>query len=368
MAGPANQQALADVVVPTPFSRYTTLNTRKLAAFVASGILQHSPVLEAFLADPSGGTLLTRPTWGDLSDADTPRVSNATGYQLYDTTPANNNFVAVAPSKVSSFTEVAARLNRNMSWSSQTLLGQLAGADPFSRIGDRVAAYWARHLQATVLAILQGVFLNDDAASGTPPTDTHVIGDLTFDVSTLNGGVFLNGLTNFTAEGFMDALQTAGDASSQFTAIAVHSVVRNRMKKNNLIDFKQDSVTGDSLEYFQDLRIIVDDGMPVTSNVYDSYIFVPGALEFADNLSGADIGTEVVRRVEAGNGAGAQELWNRVQWSIHPRGHAYVGTGFASGGPDNTAGSGPLNVAASWVRHAPERKQIGLARFRTREA
>jgi hypothetical protein len=253
-----------------------------------------------------------------------------------------------------------------MSWSSQTLLGQLSGQDPFARIGDRVAAYWARHLQNTVLAVLKGIFADNDAA----PTggDTHSTGDLSFDVSTLNGGVFLNGLTNFTAEGFMDAVQTAGDAASQFTTIAVHSVVRNRMRKNNLIDFKQDSVTGAQLDYFQDLRVIVDDGMPVTSNVYDSYIFTPGSLEFADNLSGNDVGTEVVRRVEAGNGGGALELWNRIQWCIHPRGHAFIGSGFASGGPDNSLGTAPLNAAASWSRHAPERKQIGLARFRTREA
>lgn len=364
MAVPAAQD-INSIVVPTPFSQYTTLNTRVLAAFVQSGILQHSPILEAFLAEPSGGSVLTRPSWGDLVDADVPRISDATAYPFYSTT-YGTGLNALSPSKVKAFSEAAVRLNRNQSWSSQTLLGQLAGADPFSRIGDRVAAYWARHLQNTVLALLAGVFADNDAA----PTgqDTHSAGDLTFDVSTLNAGVFLNGLTNFTAEGFMDALQTAGDASSQFTTIAVHSAVRNRMRKNNLIDFKQDSVTGAQLDYFQDLRIIVDDGMPVTSNVYDSYIFTPGSLEFADNLSGENVGTEVVRRVEAGNGAGALELWNRVQWCIHPRGHAFIGTGFASGGPDNTAGTAPLNAAASWSRHAPERKQIGLARFRTREA
>lgn len=361
-----NVQALADIIKPTPFSQYTTMNTRELSAFIQSGILTPSPVLDAFLANPTGGSTLNRPTWGDLAD-DTPRTSDTSGYPLYDSTAANNNFTSVLPGKVTAFAEIAVRLNRNYSWSSQSLLGQLAGQDPFARIGDRVAAYWARTLQKATLAALAGVFANDDTADGTG-TDTHKQGDLTFDVSTLNGGVFQNGVTNFTAEAFFDALQTAGDAQGMFTTICMHSVVKNRARKNNLIDTMQDSVTGATLDTFQGLRVITDDGMPKNGNVYDSYIFGPGAIEFSNVYSGESPETEVVRRAEAGLGAGANELWNRVQWCIHPRGHAYIGSGFPDGGPKDTTGTAPLNAAASWERRAPERKQIMLARLRTREA
>lgn len=355
----AAPQVLGDVISPVFFTEYSSLNTRVLSAFVQSGILEHSPVLDEFLVS-NGGTTMNKPSWKDVDD-DTPRVSTIAASPLYT---AGFGTAFPAPSKIQAFNEIAVRLNRNNHWTSSNLLGQLAGEDPFSRIGDRVAAYWARHLQTTTLAILAGVFANDDTGTDA----NHTQGDLSFDVSGLAGGAFQAGLTNFTAEALFDAIQTAGDAKMQFTHIAVHSAVHNRMKKNNLIDFVQDSVTGVKLETFQDLILTVDDQMPNpgAGQVYHSYIFVPGALQFADSLSQRDVGTEVVHRPEAGNGGGADELWNRIQWCIHPMGHAYIGTS-PDGGPDNTSSANMLAAAASWQRRAPQRKQIGLARLITRE-
>lgn len=348
-------QVIGDVVVPTPFTEYSAANTRVLSAFVASGILQQSEVLKEFLVS-NGGTTLNKPSWKDVDD-DTPRIADATASGVYGPT------AFPAPARIQSFNEIAVRLNRNMSWSSNTLLGQLAGQDPFTRIADRVSAYWARHLQATVLAILSGVFANNDTVTDA----SHTQGDLSFDVSALAGGAFQAGLTNFTAEALFDAIQTAGDAKQQFTHLAVHSAVHNRMKKNNLIDFVQDSITGVRLETFQDLILTIDDQMPNPSGqVYHSYIFVPGALQYDDSLADRQVGTEVVHRPEAGNGNGADELWNRIQWCIHPMGHAYLGTAPA-GGPDNTSSANMLAAAASWTRRTPQRKQVGLARLITRE-
>ena len=68
-----------------------------------------------------------------------------------------------------------------------------------------------------------------------------------------------------------------------------------------------------------------------------------------------------------GNGAGAETLYNRVEWSIHPAGHKYAGTA-PNGGPSNAATSNNLADAGSWQRVFPERKQIKIARLKTREA
>ena len=66
-----------------------------------------------------------------------------------------------------------------------------------------------------------------------------------------------------------------------------------------------------------------------------------------------------------GNGAGSDVLFNRVEWTIHPVGHAWVGSSPAyEGGPTN----GQLSAEGSFVRVFPERKQIKLARLITREA
>jgi hypothetical protein len=66
--------------------------------------------------------------------------------------------------------------------------------------------------------------------------------------------------------------------------------------------------------------------------------------------------------------AGSDILYNRVEWCIHPVGHAYVGTRLKEGGPTNAATSNNLAYSGSWVRVFPERKQIKLARLITRES
>ena len=76
---------------------------------------------------------------------------------------------------------------------------------------------------------------------------------------------------------------------------------------------------------------------------------------------------EVERKAGAGNGGGADVLYNRVEWLMHPVGHAYIGTA-PKGGPSNAATSNNLAAAGSWSRVFPERKQIKIARLITRES
>ena len=60
-------------------------------------------------------------------------------------------------------------------------------------------------------------------------------------------------------------------------------------------------------------------------------------------------------------------MYDRVQWCLHPVGHAYVGTS-PSGGPTNAATTNNLAAATSWQRAFTERKQIKVARLITRES
>jgi len=85
------------------------------------------------------------------------------------------------------------------------------------------------------------------------------------------------------------------------------------------------------------------------------------------NISDADL-QEVFRNPDRGNGAGSDTLYNRVEWCIHPVGHAYVGSPATDGGPTNAATANNLAYSHSWVRVFPERKQIKLARLITRES
>jgi anti-sigma factor RsiW len=112
-------------------------------------------------------------------------------------------------------------------------------------------------------------------------------------------------------------------------------------------------------------RVVVDDGMPAASNIYETWLFGSGALRLG--AGAPKVPTETDRLPSAGNGGGQEVLYDRVEWAIHPVGHAYVGTA-PNGGPDNTATANNLAAAASWSRRFPERKQIKIARLITREA
>ncbi|HNQ99226.1 MAG TPA: major capsid protein, partial [Trueperaceae bacterium] len=208
-------------------------------------------------------------------------------------------------------------------------------------------------LQAATVATMNGV-IADNAANDS--------GDYAVDIS---GVSFVDGVTNFSAEAFLDAATTMGDSMGDLVAVIVHSVVYNRMQKNNLIDFIPDARGEVNIPTFLGRRVVVDDGMPRTGNVYDTWLFGAGALRLGNGSP--KVPTEVDRVPAAGNGGGQEVLYSRIEWSIHPVGHAYVGTP-ASGGPSNANTANNLAAATSWNRVYAERKQIKFARLVTREA
>lgn len=340
-AGPIT--LVSDVVVPEIFTPYVQQLTEEKSRLIASGALARDAGLDALLA--GGGLTFNVPSFKDL-DNDVDRVSTDVEGVIYGGT-------APDPFKIGSATEIAVRLNRNGSWSSGDLVAALAGKDPMAAIADRVSSYWARRLQAAYVATLTGVFADNTANDS---------GDYTNDVS---GGGYVAGTTDFSAEAFLDACLTMGDSQEDLAMVCVHSVVLNRMQKNNLIDFIPDSEGRVLIPTFLGREVIVDDGMPKTGSVYDTWIFGRGAVRLG--VGTPKVATEIQRNADAGNGGGADVLYNRHEWCIHPVGHAYIATP-PNGGPTNGATAPNLADDASWSRVYSERKQIKIARLITREA
>jgi hypothetical protein len=110
---------------------------------------------------------------------------------------------------------------------------------------------------------------------------------------------------------------------------------------------------------------VLANGNAGNSGMYETWLFGAGALQLG--VGAPKVPTEVQRQAQAGNGGGQEILYNRVEWCIHPMGHAYIGTA-PNGGPSNAASSNNLNIAGSWNRVYSERKQIKFARLLTREA
>lgn len=347
-AGPTTQ--LSDVIVPEIFTPYVQQITEQKARLIQSRVVARDPFIDQLLS--GGGLTFNVPSFKDLDD-DTERVSN-------DTT--GGHFTGASnpdPRKTGTSQEVAVRLSRNNSWSSMDLTSALAGADPMQSIASRVGYYWTRRLQAVFVATMTGLFAdNADDPTGTE----HTKNDLTVDIS---GSSHTAGVTDFSAEAFIDACTTMGDSAEDIVAVMVHSVVYSRMQKNNLIDFIPDATGQVRIPTFLNREVIVDDSMPANGGVYESWLFGAGALRLG--IGTPKVPTEVSRIPSGGNGGGQDVLYSRVEWCLHPNGHKFAGTP-ANGGPSNASTSNNLAHADSWERVFPERKQIKIARLITREA
>ena len=345
---------IVDVVVPEIFTPYVQQLTEEKARLVQSGVVTRDPSIDALLA--GGGLTFNAPSFRDL-DSDDDNVSSDD-----DGTPST-------PNKIQTAQEVAVRLSRNQSWSTMDLTQALAGADPMQAFANRVAFYWERRLQAVFVATMQGLFADNDAA----PTggDTHTQFDMTNDIS---GGGFVPGVTDFSAEAFLDAAVTMGDSMADLVAVMVHSIVFNRMQKNNLIDFIPDARGETTIPTFLGRTVILDDGLPnpagagaaaTAAGIFHTWLLGSGSVRWG--VGTPRVPTEVDRVPQAGNGAGQETLFSRIEWSMHPAGNAYVGTA-PSGGPSNATTVNNLAHADSWSRVFPERKQIRIARLISRES
>jgi len=358
-----------DVVVPELFTPYVQQLTEEKARLIQSGAMARNALMDSLLA--GGGLTFNVPSWIDI-DADADNVSTDDIADRIAATIAGawpGTGLDSQPEDVNSAQEIAVRLSRNNSWNSADLAAALAGDDPMNSIASRVAYYWARRLQKAFIATWQGVSKDNGASDS---------GDYANDISGGLGGAFVDGVTNFSAEAYLDAKVTMGDSMEDLAMVMVHSTVYNRMQKNNLIDFIPDARGEVQIPVFLGSEVIVDDGMPSgTSTVLDdgtagdagtfeTWLFGAGATQLG--VSTPKVATEVERQASSGNGGGSETLHSRAEWSIHPVGHAFSASSPANGGPSNAATTNNLNIATSWDRVFGERKQVKFARLITREA
>ena len=328
-------------VVPAIYNPMVQAMTEVKTKMLESGALVRDPRMDRLLS--GAGLTFNLPSWNDLAD-DAENISlGASG------SPAT-------PLNITSRIEIGVRLSRNQAWGDVDLVETLVGDDPMRRIAERVAPYWARRAQDVMLATLKGVFADNTANDS---------GDMTVDIK---ASAYSEGVTDFSAEAFIDATQTMGDSEAELGLVLMHSAVYAKARKNNLIDFIPDSANAAaaSIPTFLGRRVVVDDGAPIpSSGVYETFILGPGALRWG--VGSPPVPVETYRLPLDANGGGSEALVSRIEWMIHPTGFSYVGTS-PNGGPSNAASSNNLAAAGSWNRVVTERKQAKLARLITREA
>lgn len=292
---------IADVIVPELFNPYIINRTMELSALFQSGIVVNSPEFDALASEAA-------------------RTHNMPFFEdLNGESEATLEGVKMTPAKIGSNKDVSTTILRQKMWGATNLAAALAGSDPMRAIGNLVAAYWARDMQAELIAILSGVFGSfTEGEEGNTTTvcrmEDHIL-DLT--------GQKSEAAKCISASAFIDACQLLGDAQSQLSGVAMHSATKSYLKKQNLIATERDSV-GVEFETYQDRRVTVDDGCPVDSNgVYTTYLFGNGAVALGNGSPVGHVATELDR--DKMTGAGIDYLINRRAFILHPRGIAYTG-------------------------------------------
>lgn len=326
---------LSDVIVPEVFTAYMLKATMTTTAFFQSGIIANSPVLQSFV---SGGGLTTNvPTFNDLSDA--------IGASIGSDDPAQE----IVPDKIGTHKQVGIRNIRAKAWSDMDLVSEMIGADPMQAIVSRVAPWWGREFQRHLIASMRGITADNVANDS---------GDMVVDISN-DAATAVTPAELVSAEAIIDAQGTMGDASDSLTALAMHSIVYNRLLKLDLIDFIPDSEGKLKFPSYLGYRVIKDDGLPAIAGTnrvrYHTYLFATGSVAWGE--SPVDVPTEVDRLPAKGNGTGQESLYTRRQYVLHPQGFAWT--------DGSRAGQFPTNAecenAANWDRVYPERKQVPMA-------
>ena len=141
--------------------------------------------------------------------------------------------------------------------------------------------------------------------------------------------------------------------------LIMHSAVENALKKLNLIDYIPDARGEVNIPTYLGYEVIVDDGVPVDTGSYTTYMLGAGAIAWGESMPRVPV--EVQREAAQADGAGVEQLWTRREYVMHPRGIACQSAAIAAGGdggqsPTNTT----LALAATWSR-VFERKRVNIA-------
>lgn len=322
---------LSDVIVPELFNPYVINRTMELSALYQSGIITNNAEFDRLASEAA--PIHNMPFFEDLTGDPEDVIEGQ----------------SLTAKKITSNKDVSTTIRRANMWGATDLSAALAGSDPMQAIGNLVAGFWARAMQKELIAVLAGVFgsYQGDSSTVTPLAD-HIL-----DISAGSGAAAKIG-----ASAFIDAVQLLGDAQDQLTAVVMHSATKSALKKQNLIQTERDS---NSVEFdtYQDRRVIVDDGCPVTSGgVYTTYLFGQGAIALGNGNPVGFVPTEIDR--DKRMGSGVDYLINRKTFIMHPRGIAWQNKVRAN---VETVSRTELADAQNWLR-VYEPKQIRMVAFK----
>lgn len=327
---------LTDIIDVVVFQDLPAVNSPELTAFYTSGVVAKSPILDQHTANP--GFVTEMPFWRDLDANSEPNVGS------------DDPSDVAQPDKVDQGEQIARKAFLNKGWSASDLAREVAmGEDAMTHIRNRSDTYWTRQWQRRLVATSIGVLLDNVANDGS---------DMVFDISIEDGNAAtVDNLISRTS--VVSAAFTMGDQFEGLRAMAMHSVVYERLVENDQIEFIPDSEGNMTIPTYLGRRVILDDGTPVIAGTtsgqrYITVLFGEGALGYGEAEAITPVAVE--REESQGGGQGIETLWTRKVWTIHPFGYQFAGT------PTKAAGATLAELASPtfWTR-VVDRKNVPLA-------
>lgn len=280
----------------------------KLNELIKSRAIVSRNDLATAMADQVGGNYLTTPLKGLISG----------------TTPLNYDGVTdITSQNTQTFSHSRVVVGRAQAWTEKDFSYDITGGVDFmENVAQQVAEYWDEIDQATLIAILQGVFSMSDT-EGAKFVASHT-SDITEVVNS-------EGKTGFMdATSLNSAIQKAcGDHKNKFSLAIMHSAVATNLENMKvLVYLKYNDANGmereTGLATLNGRLVIVDDSMPVDTSgnapVYTTYIFGDGAIEYTN--CGAKVPAEMSRDPKT-NG-GQDTLYNRQRKAFAPYGISFT--------------------------------------------
>lgn len=270
-------------IVPDKFSQYVIERTTEKSTLVRSGITISDPVVGELISgtNPEGGACIQMPFYKPLEGE--AQVFGEDDVEISD---------------IQTGKEYATLHIRQHAWGDTDLSRVLGGNDPMAAVGNLLSDWWVMQEQKMMLSILKGIA--KDALQ------CHVL-----DISTETGTNAIIDVDNT-----LDAKNLMGDACDKLGIVFMHSATFTRLQKQQKIESEYDSDLKIKIDYYLGYKIIVDDGMPVNTGIYDTYFIGKGCISRNDGVPRGLITTEKDR-----DKLGAKNyLINRRALVLHPIG------------------------------------------------
>lgn len=296
-------------------------------AYIASGAVVVDPILTQRAAGQ--GEVTTIPYWKDL-DNSSENISS------------DDPSVMATPDKIGTGTMRARNIHINNLWETANLAAEISATEPMVQIQSRTSNYWNNRLSIRIQGMQTGMFLENEAGTG----------DMIVDVSTQDGNN-ATAANKWSFDTFVDGYSTMGENADKLKLLAVHPEQMKAMRKENNIEFIQDSETGLMIPTYNGLRVVEDKRQPVIAGTtsgfrYVATVYAAGAFGFGQALSKRPVAVEYDEK--AGNGAGIETLAERKQWLLHPEGYDWTESSVAGLSPTVAECALPANWERKFLR------------------